>query len=37
MRVNMYVSESFMDEQLLWMKDMVGEQLQWVKDMVGEQ
>ena len=33
----MYVSESFMDEQLLWMKDMVGEQLQWVKDMVGEQ
>ena len=37
MRVNMYVGESYMGEQLLWMKDMVGEQLQWVKDMMGEQ
>ena len=37
MRVNMYVGESYMGEQLLWMKDMVGEQLQWGKDMLGEQ
>ena len=36
MWVNKYVDESYMGEQLLWMKDMVGEQLQWVKDMVGE-
>ena len=35
--VNMYVGESYMGEQLLWMKDMVGEQLQWVNDMMGEQ